>query len=142
MTLPRRVIRRIGVGSTPIPGGEPSRRRPSRGATPTFTHSFGDGGDPAAFWRRAEEDGEPLTALIHFLNQPFAIRAAGDVTQYLWPRAYSYETWGAVPGEARTELQPIYGAEDFKRFERFGSYSGFRAGITAGGDWIFFVGGD
>ena len=30
----------------------------------------------------------------------------------------------------------------FKRFERFGSYNGYRIGITAGGDWVFFVGGD
>jgi hypothetical protein len=110
--------------------------------TGSFTHSFGDSGDPARFWRRAEDDGEPLAVLVHFLNQPSATRPAGDVTQYVWPRAYSYESWTAVPAEAREELRPIYGTEDFKRFERFGSYNGFRVGITGGGDWIFFVGGD
>lgn len=110
--------------------------------TGSFTHSFGADGDPAAFWRRAEEDGEPLAALVHFLNQPFASRPAGDVVQYLWPRAYVYESWAAVPAEARDELRPIYGTEDFKRFERFGSYSGYRVGITAEGDWVFFVSGD
>ena len=108
----------------------------------SFTHSFGDGGDPAAFWRKAEADGEPLARLVQFLNRPFATRPAGDVTQYVWPRAYAYESWAAVPAEAREELRPIYGTEDFKRFERFGSYNGYRIGITAGGDWIFFVAGD
>ena len=108
----------------------------------SFSHSFGDDGDPAAFWRRAEADGEPLAALVHFLNRPFATRPAGDVTQYLWPRAYGYESWTAVPAEARDELRPVYGTEDFKRFERFGSYNGYRVGITAGGDWVFFIGGD
>jgi hypothetical protein len=107
-----------------------------------FTHSFGNGGDPAAFWRKAEADGEPLGRLVQFLNRPFATRPAGDVTQYVWPRAYAYESWAAVPAEAREELRPVYGTEDFKRFERFGSYNGYRIGITADGDWVFFVAGD
>ena len=108
----------------------------------SFTHSFGADGDPAGFWRRAEDDGEPLAALVHFLNQPFGSRPAGDVVQYLWPRAYGYGSWGDVPAEARDELRPIYGTADFMRFERFGSYNGYRIGITAGGDWVFFVSGD
>jgi hypothetical protein len=107
-----------------------------------FTHSFGDGGDRAAFWRKAELDGEPLGRLVQFLNRPFATRPAGGATQDVWPRAYAYESWAAVPPEAREELRPGYGTEDFKRFERFGSYNGFRIGITAAGDWVFFVAGD
>jgi hypothetical protein len=27
-------------------------------------------------------------------------------------------------------------------FERFGSYTGYRIGIAADGDWLFFVAGD
>lgn len=90
----------------------------------SFTHSFGDGDDAAAFWRKTELDGEPLGTLVQFLNRPFATRPAGDVTQYVWPRAYAYESWAAVPREAREELRPAYGTEDSKRFERFGSYNG------------------
>ena len=107
-----------------------------------FTHSFGDSGDPAAFWRQAEAGGEPLAALVHFLNRPFATRPAGEVTQYVWPRAYNYESWDAVPAEAREDLRPIYGPEDFERFARFGGYTGYRIGIGADGDWLFFVAGD
>ncbi len=108
----------------------------------TFTYSFGAGDDPAAYWRDAEKEGDPLAALVHFLNQPFAARPAGGVTQYVWPRAYAYESWEAVPPEARHELRPVYGEKDFERFGRFGSYSGYRVGIAADGDWVFFVSGD
>lgn len=107
-----------------------------------FTYSFGDSGDPAAFWRRAEADSEPLAALVHFLNRPFATRATDGVTQYVWPRAYVYDSWEAVPAEDRDGLRPVYDAEDFERFDQFGSYTGYRIGITADGDWVFFVAGD
>jgi len=36
----------------------------------------------------------------------------------------------------------MYGQEDLRRFEQFGSYVGDRVGIAGSGDWIFFVGGD
>lgn len=107
-----------------------------------FTYSFGDSGDPAAFWRRTEAEGEPLAALVHFLNRPFATRDVDDVTQYVWPRAYVYDSWEAVPAEDRDGLRPVYDAEDFERFDQFGSYTGYRVGITADGDWVFFVAGD
>ena len=60
----------------------------------------------------------------------------------MWPRAYAYDRWSEVPPEARAELSPLYGPSDFENFERFGTYSGYRVGITAAGDWQFFIGGD
>lgn len=108
----------------------------------TFTYSFGDSGDPAAHWRREEADGDPLRVLVELLNRPSGRRSGGGEAQYVWPRAYAYDTWDEVQPDARAELEPIYGPEDFENFARFGSYSGYRAGISAEGDWLFYVAGD
>lgn len=63
-------------------------------------------------------------------------------TQYVWPSAYAYERWDDVPSAEREDLGRLYGDEDLLRFDQFGSYLGERVGITEGGDWTFFVGGD
>ena len=111
------------------------------GGTP-FTYSFGGGDDPAAYWQRMESNGEPvLSTLVELLDRPFASRTAGEATQYVWPSAYSHERWGDVPEREREALRPIYGDDDFRRFEQFGSYAGYRVGITSS-EWIFFVAGD
>ena len=108
-----------------------------------FTYSFGGGGRPAAFWREAEAAGEaPLRLLVELLDGPSATREVGGTTQYLWPAAYAFERWQDVPVSAREDLRRMYGDEDLRRFEQFGSYVGHRVGITESGDWIFFVGGD
>ncbi len=108
-----------------------------------FTYSFGGGDRPATFWREAETAGlAPLRMLVELLDGPAAPREAGGTTQYLWPAAYAFESWQEVPPSARDDLSRIYGEEDLRRFEQFGSYVGHRAGITGSGDWIFFVGGD
>ena len=113
------------------------------GKAGTFSYSFGRSGDPAASWRAQEMDATPvLRVLVELLNRPFASRPAGPQDQYVWPRAYAYERWSEVPPDARQELVPLYGPADFENFERFGSYSGFRVGIAADGDWQFFIGGD
>ena len=109
----------------------------------TFSYSFGQRGDPAAAWRTQEAGDTPvLRILAELLDRPFASRPAGSQTQYVWPRAYGYDRWSEVPTEARAELAPLYGPSDFENFEKFGSYSGYRVGITAAGDWQFFIGGD
>ena len=108
-----------------------------------FTYSFGGEGRPAAFWREAEAHGRPvLRSLVEILDGPFATRSVDGTTQYLWPSAYGVERLENVPPAAREELRRIYGEEELRRFERFGSYVGDRVGITGSGDWTFFVGGD
>ena len=52
-----------------------------------------------------------------------------------------YERWADVPERERESPRPIYGDDDFRKFEQFGSYAGYRVGITSS-EWIFFVGGD
>lgn len=108
-----------------------------------FTYSFGGGGRPAAFWREAEAAGQaPLRMLVELLDGPPATRDVGPTTQYLWPAAYAFERWEDVPAPAREDLMRMYGDDDLRRFAQFGSYVGYRVGITGTGDWIFFVGGD
>ena len=109
----------------------------------SFSYTFGSSGDPAAAWRAQEMGGNPvLRVLVELLNRPSASKAAGSQTQYVWPRAYAYERWSEVPPETRDELAPLYGPSDYEDFQRFGTYSGYRVGITAAGDWQFFIGGD
>ena len=108
-----------------------------------FTYSFGGGGEPAAFWKEAEAAAQaPLRMLVELLDGPSATRDAGGTTQYLWPAAYAFERWEDVPAPAREDLRRMYGDDDLQRFAQFGSYVGYRVGITETGDWIFFVGGD
>lgn len=108
-----------------------------------FTYSFGESGQPGAFWKAAESGGRPLLrSLVEILDGPFATRTVEGTTQYLWPSAYAFERWEDVPPREREALRRSYGDEDLRRFERFGSYTGHRVGITASGDWIFFVAGD
>ena len=109
----------------------------------SFTYSFGGGDDPAGSWRQDEADGRPvLRTLVRLMNTPFASREVTDGTQYVWPSAFGYERWQDVPASEREALRPIYDDDDFQGFDAFGSYAGYRVGITGTGDWTFFVGGD
>lgn len=47
-----------------------------------------------------------------------------------------------MPDEARDALKPLYTDEDFENFSLFGSYTGYRVGLTPEGEWLFFVAGD
>ncbi len=56
--------------------------------------------------------------------------------------AATYPSWAEVPPEDRNVLRPLYGDEEFEQFAGFGSYIGYRVGITDTGDWLYFVAGD
>lgn len=111
-------------------------------AAPGFLVSFG-GGDPATLWREAEEQGEdPMRRLVLTLELPSALDTQSDTAQFVWPSAFAYESWGEVPVEDRDALVSLYSAEDLAFFEDFDGFFGERVGITAEGEWMFFVGGD
>lgn len=107
----------------------------------TFIYSFGNGGSPAEYWRGAEAAGENAMAmLVRTLALPYA-RETFDIEPYLlyvWPSAYlvesSEEDWAA--------LAELYSPEEIELFEEYGSFIGWRVGITETGDWRFFVAGD
>jgi hypothetical protein len=117
-----------------------------------FSFTFGGAEEgPAAYWRRIESDGEgePLALLLKVLASPHAttdLPAADGSSQtlYVWPAAATKE----VPTEEDwAAVESIYPAEVVARMKEdtrsMGiGYLGYRAGITAEGDWIYFVAGD
>ena len=111
-----------------------------------FTYSFGAEGDPGGYWRR-EEEGQgpaPLRFLVGVLNRPYqrVQHAHRDEVRYVWPSAFGYDSWDAVPPEDKESLRPLYTEDDFESFARFGGYVGYRVGMTPEGEWEFFVAGD
>jgi hypothetical protein len=108
-----------------------------------FSYSLGEEGDPTAFWRGQEAEGqEPMRFLVALLDRPYHARLVAGGTQYVWPSAFGYDTWADVPPPDRDALRPLYGDRDFEFFEQFGGYAGYRVGIDADGEWLFFIEGD
>lgn len=107
-----------------------------------FVTSFGGGGAEAfAEWEAAEEG--KLGLLQQILNMSFAEQVSGDgQTYYLWPAAFAHDRWEDIPKEHLEELKAIYTDEELEQLSGFGSYAGWRTGITIDGDWMFFVAGD
>jgi hypothetical protein len=108
-------------------------------------YSFGGGNDPAGFWREIESAGPeplPLEAMVELLALPFGTVEAGDITYYVWPRAFAYDSWDTVPEEDRRALTGLYDVSDQEGFAQFGAYIGYRVGITSDGTWAYFVDGD
>ncbi|MGQ0617636.1 MAG: hypothetical protein ACT4PW_11720 [Acidimicrobiia bacterium] len=107
-----------------------------------FTFSFGAGTDPSDHWRQAEADGEePMRYLATLLSLPYGTVAEADPALYAWPSAFTYPSWDSVPEAERQALLALYSEADLAQFDQFGSYGGFRVGITEQGDWLYFVAG-
>lgn len=110
----------------------------------SFTFSYGAGDDPAGHWREAEARGDrPLWYLAQLLALPYGFQTGPSFADsqdiYLWPAAASgtEDDWSAISDAG------LYTEEELELMRSRGSgYLGYRAGITAGGDWIFFVAGD
>src|ERR671918_1201980 len=100
-----------------------------------FTYSFGEGDGPAAFWRDAEGRGEePLGLLVRLLGLPHV-------------KGGRFYTWPSAAGARATDedwesLEAVFTEEEIDSWRRFGAYIGYRVGITASGDWAFYVAGD
>ena len=108
-----------------------------------FAFSYGGGSDAAAFWRAAEQRSEePLRTLVVLLHSDPLERPTPEGTQYVWPAAYAYDSWGDVPQVAKDSLRPLYSADEFAAFADAGAYLGYRTAVDAGGEWLFFVAGD
>jgi hypothetical protein len=113
----------------------------AHGGERPFTYSFGGGDSPGRFWQAEEERGErPLWTLVEVLRRQF--RELPEVGQHVWPAAFGYDDWSSVPQDARDELSGLYGPRELSGFEQFGAYVGYRVGIGADGEWLFFVAGD
>src|SRR5918996_2379503 len=100
----------------------------------TFTYSFGEGDGPAAFWRDAEaRREEPLALLVRLLDLPHV--KGGRV--YTWPSAAG----AREPDQDWESLEAVFTEEEIDSWRRFGAYIGYRVGITASGEWAFYVAG-
>lgn len=111
-----------------------------------FTYSFGGGDDPAGYWRGLESSKDvttpPLGAMVRLLDLRYGINDAGDVAYYVWPAAFSHNSWSAVPQVDKEALRVLYGDKDLSSFAQFGGYIGYRVSITSKGEWNAFVAGD
>ncbi len=109
-----------------------------------FSYTFGRAEQPPGeYWRDLEAGGEePLRALVELLNMPYGTIDAEGATVYVWPSAFTYESWDAVPEEDRRALERLYDDEDFEAFETSGAYLGYRVGIRGNGRWLYFIAGD
>jgi hypothetical protein len=112
----------------------------------TFTYSFGDGGDPAAYWKALVAEGTDVAGLLVGLLAMNCVTfdISGDATYYEWPPAaeIAYEF---LPPEEIAALQALYGGrlEDwYLEGTEDGYYVGWRLLITADGNWNAFVAGD
>lgn len=107
-------------------------------------YSFGDGGDPAGFWRQMEESGDaPMWFLVEMLNQTWLedTGVAGPVTIFVWPDFFVLAWDDLTIGEV-DYLVGVYGQEAVDGWAEFGSYAGWRVGISSEGEWLSFVAGD
>jgi hypothetical protein len=100
-----------------------------------FTSNFGGETDHIAFYRSSERD--LIAEMAALLDGPFA--QLDDI--FIWPDLHARVPFTVADGE-REELEERYGAESLAQWEGAGSYLGWRIGITADGEWIFFVAGD
>lgn len=107
-----------------------------------FTTSFGGGGfENLELWE-AEGRGH-LGTLLEVLGTSHAIVESEDRGAiYVWPAAFAYDTWDEIPAEHIDELGVIYTQQEINQIAEFGAYAGWRAGIDADGNWLFFVAGD
>jgi len=112
-----------------------------------FSYSFGESGDPIAYWQRLELlHYRPMLYIAEMLQRPYgAFAGPQGPAIYAWPSAYTYGSWAEVPEAERQVLLPLYDALDLASFAEFGGYLGLRVGITADGDqaaWIYAIEGD
>jgi hypothetical protein len=108
-----------------------------------FTYSYGDGGDPAGYWRSRIDAGEDvLGVLIGILELPpsqTAVEGGPDVT--IWPFAFD-RPYASLSSAELVALEEVIGSRDLATYRDLGTYLAHRVGIRADGAWIFFVAGD
>lgn len=110
-----------------------------------FEYSFGGGDDPAGYWRRREDDGEPVLAyLVGVLELGHGIIEPGDVPGqvYAWPEVFTFDD-PSRDDFASVVDSGLYDDADVDGWmEIIGGYTGYRVGIDESGTWRFFVAGD
>jgi hypothetical protein len=111
-------------------------------ADPELNTSFGGGGfDNIAMWEKTRTY-PALALLVGIFETPYATQEIEGSTWYVWPSAFIYDTWDEIPETDLEALLTVYTQEELDEIATFGSYAGWRIGITEDGEWRFFVAGD
>lgn len=106
-------------------------------AAPGFVFTYGGGG-----FDEMRRSGS-LQLLVQMLGTPFAALDYEEGNRiFVWPSAFSYESWEEIPPEDLEALDPIYKEDLFEVLAPAGVYLGWRVGITERGEWLYFVAGD
>ncbi len=109
---------------------------------PDLNTSFGGGGFQNLIEWEASGRGE-LGTLVQLFDMPYAVQEFPDnPIYYVWPAAFDYDTWEEIPQADLEALLGIYTQEELDGISLFGSYAGWRVGITEAGEWKFFIAGD
>lgn len=117
---------------------------------PEFNYSFGEQATtPESYWRELERTGrqEPLANLIRVLSLRPATVEVGDGAAgivYVWPAVAAEQSPTEDDWEALADVfDPDSVARMQRDFERFElGYLGWRVGIKANGDWVYYLAGD
>jgi len=117
-----------------------------------FQFSYGADKDPAAYWRRAEADGEPVLRMLALTLHLRPVAVARTATQdvegnvygpggrtYVWPVVAGTTEPAAADWDA---LLRLYGDDEVAQWKRENNFLGYRVGIDDRGTWQFFVAGD
>lgn len=126
--------------------GDIERLRPvleGNGITPLF--SFGGDTDAISFWKQVSGDGEgrELLAIMIEVFEAGFVRVSQDGRNdiYVWPYFAELPLDALTPAQ-QVELYELATAQDVRDMREFGAYIFYRAGITADGQWQYFVAGD
>ncbi len=145
-TLPEAVAAMRRAILTAARSGDLERMRPvleTNELMPVF--SFGGGTDPIAFWKQSSEDGKGRTMLarmVEILNMPYVVEGKGTRDAiYIWPYLYSLDPDRLTPAQ-EVDAYRLMSVKELKSMRAFGSYVGYRLGISPDGTWQFFVAGD
>lgn len=108
-----------------------------------FSYSFGDDGDPAAYWRDRVAAGEDVLGILRRLLEADAAVIPGEDGPdiFHWPAGTerAYESLSSAELVALTE---VVGQQAMDAWAESGSYLGHRVGIRADGRWLSFTAGD
>lgn len=112
-------------------------------AGPDLNTSFGGGGfGNIPMWEK-EGTYPALELLVKLFDTPFAVQDFEDGPRYyVWPSAFTYDSWEEIPSADLEALLSVYTQEELDQYAEFGSYALWRIGITEDGEWTFFVAGD
>lgn len=145
--IPQAVARMRELIVEAAASGDMERLRPLLGKGDTQTQvSVGEGDeDPIATLKGLSGDGEGveiLAILLDVLSTGFVEMEKGTPeAMYVWPYFAAKPLTSLTPPE-KVDLFRLVTAGDFAGMQEFGTYNFYRVGITADGEWKFFVAGD